>query len=74
MKIYANLLGNWTDITNATVFSGNPALKYFQEELLNPITKNSKSTKLFEYDYINIEYNAHQYRIHPSQIQIIDPD
>lgn len=74
MRIYANLLGNWTDITNATVFSGNPALKYFQEVLLTPITKDSKISKLFEYDYINVEYNEHQYRIHPTQIQIVDCD
>lgn len=74
MRIYANLIGNWTDITDTgTVFSGHNPVKYFREELLD-YANNSKTSKLFEYDYINIEYNGHVYRIHPTQIQIIDCD
>lgn len=70
-RIYANLLGTWTDISDATVFDYQPTLKYFEEVLLTPIDTNSKFTKLFEYNYINIQYDGKNYRIHPSQIQIV---
>lgn len=59
--IYANLLGNWTDITNTGTINGSPAKLYIQEQLQD----------LFKYDYINVVYGFTNYRIHPSDIQVI---
>lgn len=62
-KVYANLLGNWTDITVlGTIHDHKNPLTYIQESL----------DDLFDYDYVNIQYNNVNYRIHPSMIQIIN--
>lgn len=69
-RIYANLLGEWTDITDTgTVEDSQNPLLFFEENLT--YTENSKTAKCFEYDYINIQYNGLNYRIHPSMIQIV---
>jgi len=61
-RYYANLLGTWVDITeNATVFDHQDPKIFFQESLHT----------LFDYDYINIQYDNKNYRIHPSMIQIV---
>lgn len=68
-RYYANLLGNWTDITDTgTVENQNPYI-YFEENLTYP--NGSKVAKCFEYDYINVQYNGTNYRIHPTMIQIV---
>lgn len=61
-RIYANLLGQWVDITDdGTVEDHQDPTTYFKENL----------TGKFEYDYINIQYYGRNFRIHPSLIQIV---
>lgn len=70
MRIYANLLGNWTDITDSgTVADHQNPITYFKENL--SFNENSTVAKCFEYDYINVQYDNCNYRLHPSMIQII---
>lgn len=69
-RIYANLLGEWIDITEAgTVEDNQDPTVFFNENLT--YSENSKIARCFEYDYINIQYNGRNYRIHPSMVQIV---
>lgn len=69
-RIYANLLGQWIDITESgTVEDHQDPLTYFKENL--SYRDGCHTAKCFEYDYINIQYENRNYRIHPSMIQII---
>lgn len=69
-KIYANLLGTWTDITKCgTVADLQNPLLYFEENL--SYDSCSKTAKCFEYDYIHVQYDGKDYRIHPTMIQIV---
>lgn len=69
-RIYANLLGTWTDITDCgTVADNRDPLAYFEETLC--YNKDSKTAKCFEYDYIHVQYGGKDYRIHPSCIQVV---
>jgi len=70
-RIYANLLGNWVDITEAGTIEDhqNPSL-YFEENLR--YVNGSTTAECFKYDYINVQYNGSNYRIHPSCIQIVE--
>lgn len=70
-RIYANLLGVWTDITDdGTVEDHQRPSVYFDENLF--YEGNSKVAKYFEYDYIHVQYKGKDYRIHPSMIQIVE--
>lgn len=61
-KYYANLIGEWVDITeNATVSDHQDPKIFFNESLHT----------LFDYDHINIQYKGKNYRIHPSFIQVV---
>jgi hypothetical protein len=60
-KIYANLLGTWTDITEEGKLHGRNPLVYIDEEVQD----------MFKYDYINVLYKEKNYRIHPSLIQVV---
>lgn len=61
-KYYANLLGSWVDITDTgTVDDRQNPSTYFEENLHT----------IFDYDYINIQYDNKNYRIHPSLIQVV---
>lgn len=60
-RVYANLLGNWTDITDTGKIHGSAADTYVKEELQD----------MFKYDYVNVEYDGKNYRIHPSDIQVV---
>lgn len=70
-RIYANLLGNWTDITDTGTVEDykNPSI-YFEEELR--YIKGSATAECFNYDYIHVQYEGADYRIHPSCIQIVE--
>ena len=69
-RIYANLLGNWTDITEAgTVADHQKPLTYFEENLV--FDETSKTAKCFEYGYLNVQYNGKNYRLAPEHIQIV---
>lgn len=70
IRIYANLLGNWVDITDeGTVEDHQRPSTYFDENLC--YEGDSKIAKCFEYDYINVQYKGKNYRIHPTMIQIV---
>lgn len=60
-RVYACLLGNWTDITDDGLLHQRKPLIYVDEEIQD----------MFEYDYINVEYKKQNYRIHPSLIQVV---
>lgn len=47
-RVYANLLGNWTDITETGKIHGSDAGTYVKEELQD----------MFKYDYVNVEYGG----------------
>lgn len=62
-RIFANLLGEWTDITDAgTVEDNQDPLTYFEENLR--YEDPSTIAGCFKYDYINVQYNKANYRIH----------
>lgn len=70
-RIYANLLGKWTDITDTgTVEDHQNPLTYFEENLR--YIDDSAVAECFKYDYINVQHGGLNYRIHPSCIQIVD--
>lgn len=70
-RIYANLLGKWTDITDAgTVENHQDPSTYFKENL--KYENGSKVAKCFEYDYIHVQYQGKDYRIHPTMIQVVE--
>lgn len=70
-RYYANLLGEWIDITDcATVEDHQNPSTYFEENLT--YEAGAKVAKCFEFDYFHIQYNGKDYRIHPSQIQIVE--
>lgn len=69
-RIYANLLGVWTDITDdGTVEDHQDPCTYFEDNLTYEHGK--KVAACFEYDYVNIQYGGKNYRIHPTMIQIV---
>ncbi|MBY0755058.1 hypothetical protein K5V21_06275 [Clostridium sardiniense] len=60
-RVYACLLGNWIDITDEGLLHNRKPLTYIDEEIQD----------MFEYDYINVQYDNKNYRIHPSLIQVV---
>lgn len=60
-QIYANLLGVWTNITNQGQIDGKDPNTFYKEEW----------QALFDYDYINIQFEQKNYRIHPSMLQVV---
>lgn len=54
-SIYACLCGTWVNLSasNATVDDGKPVNTWWENE----------GDKLFDYDYLNIQYNGKNYRI-----------
>lgn len=69
-KVYACLLGEWVDITDdGTVENNQDPLTYFEEALAY---KNGETiAECFKYDYLNVQYNHRNYRIHPAMVQIV---
>ena len=61
-RMYACLLGEWIDITEDGTIDDYQKCSTFIEEQLQD---------LFKYDYINVQYQNKNYRIHPSLIQIV---
>ncbi len=61
-RIYANLLGNWIDITSDGLIDETEPITYFKEQIQD----------LCKYDHVNIFYQEKTYRIHPSMIQIVN--
>ncbi|MFR1834190.1 MAG: hypothetical protein ACLSX5_13680 [Lachnospiraceae bacterium] len=60
-RIYANLIGNWTDISDGLI-NEEKASVYVKERIQD----------MLKYDYVNIFYKDKTYRIHPSMIQIVN--
>lgn len=70
MRIYACLLGQWVDITEAgTVADHQNPVKYFEENL--QYADNSRYADCFKFDYIHVQYQGKDYRINPVFIQIV---
>lgn len=61
-RVYACLLGNWIDITDKGLLHKRNPLIYVDEEIQN----------MFDFNYINVEYENKNYRIHPSLIQVVN--
>lgn len=61
-KVFANLIGNWTDITSDGLINEEKPSLYIQEQLQD----------LFKYDHVNVFYKDKTYRIHPTMIQIVN--
>ena len=69
-RYYANLLGEWTDITETgTVADHQSPGKYFEDNL--KFEDGAKIAYCFEFGYINVQYKGKNYRIDPSMIQIV---
>lgn len=69
-RYYANLLGTWTDITETgTVEDHQDPHTYFEENLR--YLGDESVPACFRFDYINVQYDGKNYRIHPSCIQIV---
>lgn len=69
MRIYANLLGNWTDITDeGTVADNQEPSRYFKDMLSYG---EGTVAEAFKYGYINVQYQGKNYRLDPSHIQIV---
>ena len=62
-KIYANLLGVWIQLndSNATLDSHISPSVWLEECLQDA----------FKFDYINVQYDNRNYRIHPTMLQIV---
>lgn len=71
MRIYANLIGNWTDITNTGTIENQDPEVFIEEKLM--YSDKSGKADCFKYDYIHIQYGNRDYRIHPSMLQIVKP-
>lgn len=70
MRVYACLLGQWVDITEAgTVADCQNPVKYFEENL--QYRNGSRYADCFKYDYIHVQYQGKDYRINPVFIQIV---
>ena len=70
MRVYANILGNWTDITDdGTVEDYQSPTKYFEEMLT--YDKGAKIAKCFEYGYVNVQYQNKNYRLAPEHFQFV---
>ncbi len=70
IKIYANLLGTWTDITTeGTVADHQDPVLYFKQHL--EYVNGSEEAEAFKYGYIHVQYGDRDYRLHPSAIQIV---
>ena len=71
MRIYANLLGNWIDITDkGTVADYQHPTTYFKENLIFDST--SKVAKCFEYGYVHVQYQDKDYRLAPEHFQFVN--
>ncbi len=61
MRIYANLLGTWTDITDSGLIQNTDPVTYYAKEW----------STIFELEFVNIRSGDKNYRIHPSHLQIV---
>lgn len=61
-KIYANLLGNWTDITSDGLINQSDPVTYYKEQMQD----------MYKYSSVNVFYKEKTYRIHPSMIQCVN--
>lgn len=61
IRIYANLIGTWTDISeDGEIFNEDPITFY----------RESWQT-IFDNDYVNVGFEGVNYRLHPSQLQAV---
>lgn len=65
-RLYANLLGEWVDITDSYI-DRMPAREFLQGI---EYEKGSKVAKGLDWDYVLISHDGNDYRIHPSMLQM----
>lgn len=65
MFIYANLIGNWTELSEDDTICGTPAYEYVEEEITNTDNTNRNN------GFLQVIHNDKKYHIHYSQIQWI---
>lgn len=77
VNVYANLLGEWVNLSdddNCVMgpHKTRPSI-WWEEgaELWSPITKKKKDT-MYQLDYIYIYYKNKKYRINPIHLQIVE--
>ena len=70
-RYYANLLGNWTEITTLGTAQGSLASEKPVGRNVIPVPDCSPK-ELFGYDVVLVEYDGRNYWIHPSCIQVIE--
>lgn len=69
-RYYVNLLGSWVDITdNGTVEDHQAPSVYFADKLA--FINGEEVAECFKFDYLNIQYQGKNYRIHSCQVQIV---
>lgn len=74
VRYYANLLGNWVDITDDGTVENQDTATYFKENYAYeqlPDGTYSKTPKCYEYGYIHVQYGGKDYKISPDCIQIV---
>lgn len=70
-RLYANLLGNWTELTSDDIFlphGSSPSL-WIEESMFYQYEDYHESVR--GYDFVSLVHNEVEYRIHISQFQII---
>lgn len=75
-KVYANLLGEWVDLSedpNAKIGENlaSPQTWWDEEAKIHSPFKRDKEDTLYELDYVNIHFKGKDYRINPIFIQIV---
>lgn len=64
LNVYACLIGKWECLNSdphCVIDRNSDPVTWWKEQ----------GDKMFDYDYVNIEYNDKHYQIHPSFIQIV---
>ncbi len=72
--IYANLIGNWVDLTiepTATINEKKPYLWWEESATMYAPFDRKQENTMYELPYINIDYKGANYRISPTQIQVV---
>lgn len=70
-RYYANLLGNWTDITDSGTIQGALASETVVGQNLVQFPSMPSQT-CFGYDFVLVEYDGRSFWLHPSCIQIVE--
>lgn len=67
MFVYANLLGNWTELTDDDTINGCPPVVFIESVLL---ADNSYENFKINNEFVDVTINHDVYSIHKSCIQV----